>query len=187
MAVYSPVNKNELEIFLEQYDIGTLLKFDGILEGIENTNYKIITTQNTYILTIFEKRVDEEDLPFFINLKNHLVKKNFLCPKPISSKTGKVINHLNKKPCILISYLKGKKVLDILLLESRKSKKSFLDERLRKVLVKSFPTISFLTFNVLGVIHVFDLKKYIKRKPTKTKKQKNKKIFFIFLFVFFVY
>ena len=110
MAVYSPVNKNELEIFLEQYDIGTLLKFDGILEGIENTNYKIITTQNTYILTIFEKRVDEEDLPFFINLKNHLVKKNFLCPKPISSKTGKVINHLNKKPCILISYLKGKKV-----------------------------------------------------------------------------
>jgi hypothetical protein len=88
---------------------------------------------------------------------------------------------------LLFDLTTSKKVLDIFLLESRKSKKSFLDERLRKVLVKSFPTISFLTFNVLGVIHVFDLKKYIKRKPTNTKTQKHKKKFFIFLFVFFVY
>ena len=73
------------------------------------------------------------------------------------------------------------------LLESKKSKKSFLDERLRNILVKSFPIISFSTFNVFGVIHFFDLKKCIKRKPTKTKKQKNKKKFFIILFVFSVY
>ena len=110
MAVYSPINKNDLEIFLEQYNIGTLLKFDGILEGIENTNYKITTSQNIYILTIFEKRVESEDLPFFINLKKHLVQKNFLCPKPISNKKGQTINILKNKPCILISYLKGKKV-----------------------------------------------------------------------------
>ena len=57
MAVYSPITKNELVVFLEQYEIGSLKKFEGILEGIENTNYKIITSQNIYILTIFEKRV----------------------------------------------------------------------------------------------------------------------------------
>jgi hypothetical protein len=73
------------------------------------------------------------------------------------------------------------------LLESKKSKKSFLDERLRNILVKSFPIISFSTFNISDVRHFFDLKKYIKRKPTKTKKQRNKNKFFIILFVFFVY
>ena len=109
MAVYSPITKKELIFFLEQYDIGSLKKFEGILEGIENTNYKLTTSKNVYILTIFEKRVHPIDLPFFINLKNHLVAKNFSCPKPISNKDGKSINILNGKSCVLISYLEGSK------------------------------------------------------------------------------
>ena len=102
MAVYSPVTKNELELFLNQYDIGTLIKFEGILEGIENTNYKLTTSKDIFILTIFEKRVQNKDLPFFINLKNHLIKKKFLCPQPIENKSGNCINFLNEKSCVII-------------------------------------------------------------------------------------
>ena len=109
MAVYSIIYKEELETFLQQYNIGTLIKFEGILEGIENTNYKLETSENNYILTIFEKRVNPEDLPFFINLKNHLTKKKFVCPKPIKNKKGKYINLLNNKHCVIISFLKGEK------------------------------------------------------------------------------
>lgn len=110
MAVYSKISTAELNAYLDKYSIGSLISFEGILEGIENTNYKIITSKDTYILTIFEKRVHNEDLPFFINLKNHLSKKNFICPKPIKNKDGIYINKLNNKYCVIISYLKGKKV-----------------------------------------------------------------------------
>lgn len=109
MAVYSPISHDELLTFLTQYNIGELQSFEGILEGIENTNYKILTSTNTYILTIFEKRVKKEDLPFFMNLKNHLANKNFLCPKPIPDNNGTIINSLKDKPCVLISFLTGSK------------------------------------------------------------------------------
>ena len=75
MAVYTPITKEKLSSFLENYNIGSLENFKGVLEGVENTNYKIITSQDIYILTIFEKRVKEEELPFFIELQNHLSKK----------------------------------------------------------------------------------------------------------------
>ena len=113
MAVYSPIFKEDLEKFLQKYNIGSLIKFDGILEGIENTNYKVQTSEDEYILTIFEKRVDPSDLPFFINLKNHLVKKNFSCPKPIKNIEGEYINLLNDKNCVIISFLKGQKILKV--------------------------------------------------------------------------
>ena len=109
MAVYSRIKQSELLLFLKKYDIGNLISFDGILEGIENTNYKIITSKNTYILTIFEKRVEKKDLPFFINLKKHLFKKKFKCPQPIPNKYGNIINTINKKPCAILSFLEGKK------------------------------------------------------------------------------
>ena len=92
MAVYTTITKNELIIFLKNYDIGNLISFEGILEGVENSNYKIITTENNFILTIFEKRVNGKDLPFFVKLKKHLAQKNFMCPKPISNKNGDYIN-----------------------------------------------------------------------------------------------
>ena len=113
MAVFSPVNKEDLLSFLQKYDIGTLEKFEGILEGIENTNYKITTSKDIFILTIFEKRVNIEDLPFFINLQNHLAHKNFKCPQPITNKEGKSINILNGKPAVIISFLHGKKASEV--------------------------------------------------------------------------
>ena len=110
MAVYSLVSEKELKKFLLNYNIGSLIKFEGILEGIENTNYKLETSKNTYILTIFEKRVNPSDLPFFINLKNHLAKKKFSCPKPIKDNEGKYINLINNKHCTIISFLNGEKI-----------------------------------------------------------------------------
>ena len=110
MAVFTNISKNELELFIKDYDIGNLLSFEGILEGIENTNYKILTSKNIYILTIFEKRTEQSELPFFINLQEHLVKKKFLCPKPVEDKNGKIINTLKGKSCVIISYLMGEKI-----------------------------------------------------------------------------
>ena len=109
MAVYSKINESELKNFLKKFEIGNLLKYEGILEGIENTNYKLLTDKNLYILTIFEKRVNTNDIPFFINLKIHLSKKKFICPSPIKDNEGKFINELNGKPCVLVTFLEGSK------------------------------------------------------------------------------
>ena len=109
MAVYSPISNEELEKFLLQYDIGSLIESEGILEGIENTNYKLKTSKNKYILTIFEKIVNPKDLPFYINLKKHLSKKKFICPKPIKDKSGNYINLLINKYCVIVSFLEGEK------------------------------------------------------------------------------
>ena len=113
MAVYTHISKDEIVDFLQNYKIKKLEKFAGILEGVENSNYKIITSTEKYILTIFEKRVNSKDLPFFINLKNHLVLKNFYCPKPVVNNFGKSINYIKNKPCVLTSYLEGKKLEDV--------------------------------------------------------------------------
>ena len=110
MAVYTPITKEKLSSFLENYNIGSLENFKGVLEGVENTNYKIITSQDTFILTIFEKRVKEQDLPFFIELQNHLSKKNIKCPSPIPNRNGQYINTIEDKTCVLMSFLEGKKI-----------------------------------------------------------------------------
>jgi len=83
MAVYTKINKKDLNLFTKKYDIGKVLKFKGIKEGIENTNYFIQTSNNKFILTIYEKRVQKKDLPFFMKLMEKLNKNNFKCPKPI--------------------------------------------------------------------------------------------------------
>ena len=110
MAVFTPIDKPTLESFLNNYEIGEIIDFEGILEGIDNTNFKILTAKNYYILTIFEKRVQQKDLPFFINLQNHLAKKKFLNPKPIRNKDGEYINQINNKPCVIMSFLNGSKI-----------------------------------------------------------------------------
>ena len=110
MAVYTPITKEKLSSFLENYNIGSLENFKGVLEGVENTNYKIITSQDTFILTIFEKRVKKQDLPFFIELQNHLSKKNIKCPSPIPNRNEQHINTIEDKPCVLMSFLEGKKI-----------------------------------------------------------------------------
>ncbi len=110
MAVYTPITKEKLSSFLKNYNIGTLENYKGVLEGVENTNYKIVTSQDTFILTIFEKRVKKQDLPFFIELQNHLSKKNIKCPSPIPNRNGQHINTIEDKPCVLMSFLEGKKI-----------------------------------------------------------------------------
>jgi homoserine kinase type II len=107
MAVYTEVSDDELARFLARYDLGTLLSFKGIAEGVENTNYLLHTTGGTFILTIYEKRVEVEDLPFFLGLMEHLAARGVNCPLPVRDKTGNVLNELAGRHAALITFLKG--------------------------------------------------------------------------------
>ena len=107
MAVYTKVTKNNLNNFLMNYDIGILKNFEEIAEGVENTNYKITTSKNIFILTIFEKRVSIKDLPFFMELMNYLNNKKYKCPKPIANLEGKHISKINNKFCSIVSFIEG--------------------------------------------------------------------------------
>ena len=110
MAVFTKLSKTEIENYLGLYDIGSLNQYSEIVEGIENTNYKIICNGTPYILTIFEKRVNEDDLPFFINLKLYLNQNNFKCPRPIQNRNGEIINSIKNKKAVIISFIEGNKI-----------------------------------------------------------------------------
>ncbi len=110
MAVYTKIDEKNLLELLNNYNLGELKGFEGILEGVENTNYKIFTSHNVYILTIFEKRVNDVELPFFIELQNYLYSKNIKCPQPITDNNKKYINKILNKNCVIMSFLKGKKL-----------------------------------------------------------------------------
>ena len=88
MAVYTQVSDAALGQFLRDYDLGDAVAFKGIAEGVENSNYYLETTQGRYILTLFEKRVKAEDLPYFIGLKQHLAAQGYSCPLPIVGRDG---------------------------------------------------------------------------------------------------
>ena len=110
MAVFTKLEKKDIEEFLNLYEIGNLDTYNEILDGIENTNYKIICKNIPYILTIFEKRVSEEELPFFFDLKLYLNGNNFRCPKPLKNKENKIINSIKNKKAVIISFIEGEKV-----------------------------------------------------------------------------
>ena len=114
MAVYTKLSENELEVFFSKYNLGKLLNYKGIKEGIENTNYFIQTEKGKFILTLYEKRVEEKDLPFFINLMRNLFDKNFPSPKPIINNNGNYISEILEKKAAVVSFLEGyaKKVLN---------------------------------------------------------------------------
>mgnify|MGYP001185395541 CR=1 FL=1 len=112
MAVYTKVTKEKLLNFLNNYNIGNLIKFEGILEGVENTNYKLTTKKNNFILTIFEKRVETHELPFFIKLQNHLFNKKIKCPQPILDNNKNFVNYIDDKSCVIMSFLEGKQIID---------------------------------------------------------------------------
>ena len=88
MAVYTDVSAADLTAFLEAYDLGTLLSFKGIAEGVENSNFLLLTSRGSFILTLYEKRVAAEDLPFFIGLLGHLSAKGLNCPQPVRNLIG---------------------------------------------------------------------------------------------------
>ena len=108
MAIYTKLDQEKINNILLNYKLGNLKKFDGIKEGIENTNYFLETEKGKYILTIYEKRVNKDDLPFFSKLMLELSRKKFICPKPISNKNNEYISDLNNKKFMIVSYLEGK-------------------------------------------------------------------------------
>jgi len=107
VAVYTEVSDEELSAFLATYDIGTVLSYKGIAEGVENTNYFLHTTHGSYILTLYEKRVREEDLPFFLGLMQHLAKKGLNCPLPVRNRQGEALGRLAGRPAVIITFLEG--------------------------------------------------------------------------------
>jgi len=107
MAVYTDVSEVELEAFLSFYPAGRLLSYKGIAEGSENSNFLLHTSSGSYILTLYEKRVDRQDLPFFLGLMQHLAGKGISCPLPVSRRDGEVIGMLAGRPAALITFLEG--------------------------------------------------------------------------------
>jgi len=108
MAVYTKFQKENIEEILSSYAIGKLNSFKGIQEGIENTNYFLLVDNKKYILTIYEKRVKSEDLPFFSELMTSLNKASVRCPIPIVNKQKKSITDYNGKKLMIVTYLEGK-------------------------------------------------------------------------------
>ncbi|MFG1345681.1 homoserine kinase [Xanthobacter autotrophicus DSM 431] len=107
MAVYTDVSPAELEAFLAGYDMGTLTSFHGIAEGVENSNFLVQTTTGSYILTLYEKRVRREDLPFFIGLMRHLAGRGLSCPEPVARRSGEVLAELAGRPAAMVTFLPG--------------------------------------------------------------------------------
>jgi len=108
MAVYTKLSEIDLREFFSKYSIGKIQKHDEIKEGIENTNYFIQTEKGKFILTLYEKRVDEKDLPFFISLMKNLFDKKFPSPEPIINKNGNYISEISNKKAAVVSFLNGK-------------------------------------------------------------------------------
>jgi len=108
MAVYTKFERKNIDEILTNYSIGKLKSFKGIQEGIENTNYFLLVEEKKYILTVYEKRVNPEDLPFFSNLMTGLNNKNFKCPVPIINNQGKSISDYKGKKLMIVSFLEGK-------------------------------------------------------------------------------
>ncbi|MDZ7588918.1 MAG: homoserine kinase [Parasphingorhabdus sp.] len=107
MAVYTQVSAEDIALFLEGYDVGTLISAKGIAEGVENSNYLIETTQARFILTLYEKRVAADDLPFFFALLDHLAAQDCPVPPAIVDRNGRAIQRLCNRPACLIKYLSG--------------------------------------------------------------------------------
>jgi len=108
MAVYTKLTKQEIEEHLQKYQLGKLVNFKEILEGIDNSNFILETEKGKFILTIFESRIDKNALPFFINFKLHLAQKEICCPRPILDNSGSVIVDLKGRKSVIVTFLSGK-------------------------------------------------------------------------------
>jgi homoserine kinase type II len=107
MAVYTHVSAEALEAFLLRYDLGRLVSAKGIAEGVENSNYLIDTTRGRFILTLYEKRVSVDDLPFFMAMLDHLATRGNLVPRALPDRHGAIIHELEGRPACLIEFLNG--------------------------------------------------------------------------------
>ncbi len=107
MAVYTDVPADDLSEFLSRYDIGELLAYKGIAEGVENSNFLLHTSAGNFILTLYEKRVAEQDLPFFLALMEHLAARGITCPQPVKNKKGGMLGRLAGRPAAIVTFLDG--------------------------------------------------------------------------------
>ena len=108
MAVYTSVPDSALAALLERYDIGQVQALLPIAEGVENSNFRLETTTGRYILTIYEKRVEPRDLPFFLGVMDHLAARGVACPVPIHDRAGASLQALCDKPAAIVSFLEGR-------------------------------------------------------------------------------
>lgn len=107
MAVYTEINREQLDKFLSSYDLGEVVSFSGITEGVENSNYLLSTTEGKYILTVYEKRVKSSDLPFYLGLMDHLANFGIPCPTPVAGHDGLILRKIENKSAAIVTFLTG--------------------------------------------------------------------------------
>jgi homoserine kinase type II len=107
VAVYTDVMAEDLAAFLAGYDVGELLAYKGIAEGVENSNFLVHTSRSYFILTLYEKRVAAKDLPFFLALMEHLHARGITCPQPVKNNKGEMLGEVTSRPAALITFLDG--------------------------------------------------------------------------------
>ncbi len=107
MAVYTDVAAEDLSAFLADYDLGELLAYKGIAEGVENSNFLVHASRGYFILTLYEKRVAPHDLPFFLGLMEHLASRGLTCPQPVKNRHGSVLGTLAGRPAAVVTFLDG--------------------------------------------------------------------------------
>jgi homoserine kinase type II len=107
VAVYTDVSAEDLIAFLEGYDLGELLSYKGIAEGVENSNFLVHTGRGYFILTLYEKRVAGSDLPFFLALMEHLASRGLTCPQPVKNRAGSAAGTLAGRPAAIVTFLDG--------------------------------------------------------------------------------
>jgi homoserine kinase type II len=107
MAVYTEVSDEALRGFLALYEIGEVVSFKGIAEGVENSNFLLRTTRGQFILTLYEKRVKASDLPFFVGLMEHLAERGVTCPQPVRNRLAEALGELEGRPAAIVTFLDG--------------------------------------------------------------------------------
>ena len=107
MAVYTRIDEDDLTAFVAGFDIGNVVSCEGIAQGIENSNFRLRTGTGQYILTLYEKRVRKEDLPFYLNPMDHLAARGFPCPTPVPDRDGEILRTLSGRPAAIVTFLDG--------------------------------------------------------------------------------
>lgn len=113
MAVYTDLQEDALRQFLASYDLGTLQAYEGIAEGIENSNFRLKTTKGVFILTLFEKRMNPKELPWFLGFMGHLAHEGISCPLPVVGHDGKALRSLAGRPAVIVTFLQGKSLTQV--------------------------------------------------------------------------
>lgn len=108
MAVYTPLDRGDIEALLAHYALGALDRFEGIAEGVENSNFHLFTGNGRFVLTVFERRVRVDDIPFFLGFVDHLARQGLNVPAPLVGRDGALWTTIRGKPCVISTFLKGR-------------------------------------------------------------------------------